>query len=170
MNGKELLAVVGVGAALSAGLGVEIAAHERTTSRAAAITIRACQRAYMNEGSVNKKFLACVREGWVPEGRSLHPELGEGDPAELVDGYAEIAESKGRHFNIANPALFGLIGAVGSFAFGILAEGREIDERRRTAAQKETKESSASSEPDPIAEETDQAAETIEVSDQGNKA
>jgi hypothetical protein len=124
MRFNRELAIVAATFTIPAAVGTEIAWHEQKTSRDAAITAKACEQSYPSEvpGAVSKDMLKCMNNGWVPEGRTIYPDISEGDPVELLHGYERIQEARSRHFDKSTVALLGFAGVAAGFFFGAYSE------------------------------------------------
>ena len=132
MKNREALAVLGVCAAIGGGFGAEISAHEQHSAREAATVAALCDNVYVDTGTdgsriIGKDTLRCLNEGYVPGGRKLNPELSNGDPAELLDGYVRLEKSRGRHFDMSTPLLGGVLGLVAGL---FLLEGGSDDKKK----------------------------------------
>lgn len=124
MRFNRELAIVAATFTIPAAVGTEIAWHEQKTSRDAAITAKACEQSYPSEFAdvVTEDMIKCMNNGWVPEGRSIHPDLSEGNPVGLLHGYGRIQEARSRHFDKATVALLGFAGVAAGFFFGAYSE------------------------------------------------
>jgi hypothetical protein len=148
MRLTQEIAVIGLTIGFGGMFGTEIASHQKVSSRAAAITARVCELDYGSSAhpeSITKDTIDCMNNGWVPEGRTLHPNLKAGDDTELLHGYERIEAARGRHFNATAPLLSALIGlGIGLWIIN--------DENKPERDEPEPREPQDEVEPDPEAE------------------
>lgn len=184
MNGKETLAIIGIGAVSAGAFHAALQYDTMASARAQAITIEACGRAYdapeNNSGSpqegtpgrlvdfatladwqgsetakrpsqdlalslrpghyvVTRATINCLDEGWVQNGESVDTSnIQVGESEVLLQAFAQLESSRGRHFDPSSVILWGLGGAAVGLFVAARLEAREERERKEASGEADT--------------------------------
>lgn len=113
MSGKEVLAVVGSFAAIGGAIGAQNQFGDQADARARAINAQACETydSSANGGEITTHTLDCLDQAYVPGGETIQSNtLANGDPAQLLQGYVQIEQSRGKNYDAAGTLTLALIG------------------------------------------------------------